>query len=63
MTSIRIPHTQVQAPRAAAVPVAAQQPVAARPVAAQPVAQAQTTASGGIRATKDDEDGVVLRWR
>ena len=63
MTSIRIPHTQVQAPRAAAVPVAAQQPVATRPVAAQPVAQAQTTASGGIRATKDDEDGVVLRWR
>lgn len=38
------------------------QPVAARPVA-QPVAQTQTTASGGIRATKDDEDGVVLRWR
>ena len=56
MTSIRIPHTQAQAPRPAA-------PVAAQPVAARQVAQTQTTASGGIRATKDDEDGVVLRWR
>ncbi len=27
------------------------------------VVATQTTASGGMRATKDDEDGVVLRWR
>lgn len=67
VTSIRIPHTQVSTPRPA--PVA--QPVAAAPVAAQPVAQTvvqpaaptQTTASGGIRATNDGEDGVILRWR
>jgi hypothetical protein len=67
VTSIRIPHTQVPTPRPA--PVA--QPVAAAPAVAQPVAQTvvqpaaptQTTASGGIRATNDGEDGVILRWR
>ena len=46
----------------APAPVAQAQPVAQATPAA-PVAPAQTSASGGIRATSDGEDGVVLRWR
>ena len=53
------PATRVAQPVAQPVTQAAAQ--VAQPAA--PVAAAQTTASGGMRATKDDEDGVVLRWR
>lgn len=50
---VNIPRTQVApAPR----------PAVAQPVAAAPV-QTQTGASGGLKASNDGEDGVVLRWR
>ena len=70
-TVFRIQHTapvirpvqqQVATPQVAAP---APTPVAAAPttVVAAPVAQPQTTASGGVRAVADGEDGIVLRWR
>ena len=63
----RIDHS-ASAPRPVATQPIAQPnstPVAAAPVtvAAAPMMQPQTTASGGIRATNDAEDGIVLRWR
>ena len=57
----------VQAPVQQAQPVATvvPTPVAAAPVTVAPAAtmSAQTTASGGVRAVADGEDGIVLRWR
>ena len=64
---VATPAPQPLVQQAAAPQVVAQTPtpVAAAPVtvAAAPVAQAQTTASDGIRAVNNGEDGIVLRWR
>jgi hypothetical protein len=76
-TVFRIDHSApaapAPAPKPAPQPAPAPQPVAQTvvavptptPVASAPVAAApvQTTASGGVRAVADGEDGIVLRWR
>ena len=73
-TVFRIDHSAPAAPKPTPAPAPqAKQPVAQTvvtapvptPVASTPVAAApaQTTASGGVRAMADGEDGIVLRWR
>lgn len=59
------PQPLVQQAAAPKVVAQAPTPVAAAPatVVAAPAAQPQTTASGGVRAVADGEDGIVLRWR
>ncbi len=67
MSAPRPAPAPVQAPAPQAQPVATvvPTPVAAAPVTVAPAATmpAQTTASGGVRAVADGEDGIVLRWR
>ncbi len=72
-TVFRIEHTAPAAPTLTAPAPQPARPVAQTvvtapaptPVAAQPVAAApaQTTASDGLRAMSNGEDGIVLRWR